>query len=332
MSKSIQLANSHRDRMQSCLGMKQMKQPPVALWRHFPVDDQNPGNFARAIANFQDTFDFDLIKVTPSSSFCIKDWGILDEWKGNVEGTRDITSFVIEKPEDWEKLSKLDPNQGVLNDQWDCLKLLSDKYLPSTPILQTIFNPLAQAKNLAGRERLLDHLRNYPDQLKIGLETITQSTLSFIEKCMELKIDGIFYAIQHAQKSLLTQDEFEEFCKPYDTQILEAVSNLWLNMIHIHGENIYFKQVSEYPAIILNWHDRHTYPSLCEARKSFQGVLCGGISRIESLVLGDPKQIAVEAKNALDSTERTGFILGTGCVVPITAPYGNLLAVRSSIN
>ena len=62
---------------------------PIALWRHFPIDDQTPDGLAAAIIDFQRTYDFDLVKVTPASSYCLKDWGADDEWRGNTEGTRE---------------------------------------------------------------------------------------------------------------------------------------------------------------------------------------------------------------------------------------------------
>lgn len=325
------LQDSHRTRMQDCLSFKSMKQNPVALWRHFPVDDQDPDRFARAISNFQDTFDFDFIKVTPASSFCLKDWRVEDVWKGNPEGTREITLYPIKKPDDWMSLAILDPNKGALKAQCDCLHLLIGKYLNSTPIIQTIFNPLAQAKNLIGKQTLIDHLHQYPDQVKYGLDIITKSTILFLEKCHELKIDGIFYAIQHAQRALLTMDEFDEFCYPYDLKIMNALNEFWLNIIHIHGEDIYFDKVMHYPASVLNWHDTRTPPTLSEARSKYQGVICGGISQWESLAFGTPDQIRLEAEKAFEATQKVGFILGTGCVAPIISPFGNIIAVRESV-
>ena len=60
---------SHRQRIEACLGGKAPDRAPVALWRHFPVDDQTPDGLAAATLDFQQTYDFDLVKVTPASSF-----------------------------------------------------------------------------------------------------------------------------------------------------------------------------------------------------------------------------------------------------------------------
>ena len=55
---------THRQRLETCLTGQKPDRTPVALWRHFPVDDQTPEGLAAATLNFQSTFDFDLVKVT----------------------------------------------------------------------------------------------------------------------------------------------------------------------------------------------------------------------------------------------------------------------------
>lgn len=322
---------SHAQRLRACINGEPLDRPPVALWRHFPVDDQTPEGLAAATLNFQQVYDFDLVKVTPSSSFCLKDWGVKDEWRGSTEGTRDYIHHVIDRPEDWERLPVLDPHRGYLASQVACLQSLVPALGPDVPAIQTIFSPLAQAKNLAGREKLLIHLRCYPEAVHAGLRTIAESTRRFIEACLPSGIAGIFYAVQHAQYSLLSEAEFQAFGRAYDLQVLEAAQSLWLNMLHLHGENVMFDLVAGYPVQIVNWHDRDTFPSISEGQARFPGVVCGGLQRDQTMVLGTPVEVTVQAKDAIQSTQGRRFILGTGCVLPIIAPRANILAARESV-
>jgi len=303
----------------------------VALWRHFPVDDQSPDSLAAATAAFQNTFDFDLIKVTPTSSFCIKDWGVDDRWTGNPEGTRDYTQRAIQIPDDWALLTPLHPTKGHLGAQLECLKLITGEFSPHTPVIQTIFSPMSQAKNLVGPGNLLVHMRQNPDLLHAGLQRITESTIAFLEEAVKTGIDGVFYAVQHGQYGLMSTSEFDEFCRSYDLQVLEAAQGLWLNLLHLHGEAVMFEQVTDFPVQIINWHDRHTAPSLAEAQAQYKGVVCGGLRQWETMVLGSPESVQAEAADALRQTSGERFILGTGCVLPTTAPYGNIQAARKIV-
>ncbi|HXF83965.1 MAG TPA: uroporphyrinogen decarboxylase family protein [Anaerolineales bacterium] len=321
---------THKERMQACLKGETLDRPPIALWRHFPVDDQSPEALAVATLHFQRTYDFDLVKVTPASSFCLKDWGVQDQWLGDTEGTRRYTQRIIHDPHDWETLPALDPTAPHLAGQLACLRFLRAELGPDIPLLQTIFSPLAQAKNLAGNETLLAHLRLYPEAVMKGLETIAETTRRFVEASLETGIDGIFYAIQHAGATLLTLEEYKTFGLPNDLKILEPARALWCNLLHLHGHDVYFSLIHSFEFPIVNWHDRETSPSLAEARTQFGGVVCGGL-RQDTLVYGNPVEVRKEAQEALQQTGGRRFILGTGCVVPIIAPHGNLLAARKSV-
>jgi uroporphyrinogen decarboxylase len=322
--------STHKERIQACINNQTLDRPPVALWRHFPVDDQDPRSLARATLHFQRTYDFDLVKVTPASSFCVKDWGVEDEWRGDTEGTREYTKQIIQEPQDWERLPGLDPSAPHLAGQLDCLRFIRAELGLETPLLQTIFSPLAQAKNLAGGERLIAHLRLYPEAVMKGLRTIAETTRRFVEACLDTGVDGIFYAIQHAQASILTLEEYRTFGVPHDREALDSAQALWCNLLHLHGHDVYFSLLDSFTFHMVNWHDRETPPSLVEAQHLFSGVVCGGM-RQDTLVYEDADEVRKEATHAIQETGGRRFILGTGCVVPVIAAHGNILAARESV-
>ena len=322
---------NHRERLEACIANEAVDRPPVALWRHFPVDDQSPANLAAATIDFQRAYDFDLLKVTPASSYCVKDWGAEDQWLGASEGTREYTHRVIQDPTDWEELSILDPTKGNLGAQLDCLRMIVDEIGGDVPVIQTVFSPLAQAKNLVGAKKLSVHLRRYPQQLAAGLETITESIQRFVEAAIVTGVSGVFYAVQHAQYGLLSEDEYEFFGRPFDLQALEPAKVFRFNMLHLHGEQVMFEHFLDYPVAIINWHDRESPPSLANARGKFSGALCGGLRRQETMVLGTPEQVKDEAEDAFQQTGGRGLILGTGCVMPTIVPRGNIIAARKSV-
>lgn len=322
---------THKERIQTILSGKKPDRPAVALWRHFPVDDQSPEALAAATLNFQQAYDFDIVKVTPASSFAIRDWGVEDEWTGSTEGTRNYTKRVIHEPQDWEKLAELEPASPHLAGQLACLRLLRQGLSPETPLIQTIFSPMAQAKNLAGNETLIAHIRRHPEAVMKGLATIAGTTRRFVEAALETGIDGVFYAIQHAQAALLTLDEFKTFSLPNDRTALGPADELWCNMLHLHGKNVYFSLLEMIDFHIVNWHDRETYPTLAEAQGLFKGVVCGGL-RQDSLVFEDQAAVKLEAADAIQQTKGQRFILGTGCVVPVIASHGNMMAARKSVD
>jgi len=319
-----------RERLRAAIRGEPLDRPPVALWRHFPVADQDPAAFAEAVVEFQRRFDFDLVKITPASSYCVRDWGVEDQWEGDTEGTRRYVRHPVQEPRDWAALPILDPARGALRDHLEAVARIR-RALPEVPMVVTVFSPLAQARNLAGADRLLLHLRRHPEALEQGLRTITESTRRFVRAALDLGVDGIFYAVQHASYLLLSPEEYRTFGRPFDWAILEEAADAWLNILHLHGEAVMFELFTDYPVAVWNWHDRETPPALEEALGKIAGAVLGGLSRVKTMVLGTPQAVEAEARDAIARTGGRRFILGTGCVVPIHAPEVNLRAARRAV-
>lgn len=314
----------HKELMRRVIAREKTSRIPVAFWRHFPVDDQTPDALTRSTIAFQKMFDLDFIKVSPSSSFCLKDWGARDVWKGDSEGTRDYLEPVIQRPQDWAELPILDVRRGALGAQLECLRQIKKNVPADTPIIQTVFSPLSQAKNLAGKSQIVNQLRQFPELVEKGLETITETTRRFIEECRKIGLDGVFYAVQHASYDILSRPEYLRFGHSFDAKIFEALTPFWLNVLHIHGQNIMFDLLRDSPFQVFNWHDRETSPSLREGKGLVNGAVCGGLSRIGTMVLGSREKIRLEFEDAIRQTNQTGFVLGTGCVCPVITPLGNI--------
>jgi uroporphyrinogen decarboxylase len=115
-------------------------------------------------------------------------------------------------------------------------------------------------------------------------------------------------------------------------RILQAAQDLWLNVLHLHGTNVMFDLLADYPVQIINWHDRETWPALSEAQDLFTGAVCGGLQRWDVVVRGTPEQVQEQARDAIEQTAGRRFVLGTGCVTPVVAPDSNIRAVRQVVD
>ena len=321
---------SKRKRLEAMIAGEQTDRPPVALWKHWPGDDQDAEALAAASLKWQQDYDWDLLKIGPSSGYSVNDWGVKDRWVGHIEGTREYTHRPIQQVDDWAKLEPLDPKKGMLAKQIDALHRVGTA-VTDTPFIPTIFSPLSQAKKLAGHEGLILALRSQPDLFHQALEVMTESTLRFIEAAKPTGISGIYYAVQHNRYTLLSRSEYSEFGRPYDLRILEAVQDLWLNVLHIHSTDIMFDLVADLPAQIVNWHDRETGFSLAEGLKQIKGAASGGIDHW-TLHQESPEGALAEAQDALEQVNGRRLMLGTGCVAMVTTPTRNIRALREFVD
>jgi uroporphyrinogen decarboxylase len=163
------------------------------------------------------------------------------------------------------------------------------------------------------------------------LEAITESTLRFVDAARATGIAGIYYAVQHARYPVMSRDEFMTFGRPYDLRVLETVGDLWLNVVHIHGTEAAFDWAADYPAPVINWHDRDTGVTLAEGLRQIRGAASGGVSQW-SIHQESPEQALTEARDALAQTGGRRLVLGTGCVIMATTPTRNIRALREIVD
>ncbi len=322
--------NKHK-RLEAAIAGEAVDRLPVALWRHWPGDDQDAQALAAAHITWQKAYDWDFVKVSPSSNYPLKDWGVESVWEGNIEGTRTYTRHVVTDPAGWAELPLLEPGKGMLAVQIEALRLIGEALGPEIPFLTTIFSPLSQAKNISGGAAMLSHMRQDSDSFQAGLKTVTESTLRFIEAAKKTGISGIYYAIQHNRYHLMSPVEYQIFGQPYDEEILGFANDLMMNVVHVHGEEAYLDIVADYPVEVVNWHDREAPAGLAQGLKQICGAANGGVSRW-SLHQESPERALAEAVDAVRQTGGKRFILGTGCVIMITTPTRNIRALREFVD
>lgn len=319
---------NHRERIRAALRGEPTDRVPVALWRHFPNDDLRAETLAARVVEFQIKFDFDFVKVTPASSFPAEMYGATFRDAQNREGTRAYISRPVNAIADWDKIVPLDAANPVFVRELAALKIIRGKLGADVPILQTIFSPLNTAHNLAG-ERLFADLRAQPATLHRVLAALTETTSRFALESMRAGADSIFFATQMATRKYFNEAEFHEFGEKYDLQVLNAIRGAKPDFIllHIHGVDIFFDQLTKYPVDALNWHDRRTAPSLKGARGKFKGALVGGINELDTLTGKSREAVNAQARDAISQTNGRGFVLSTGCVILVDTPEENIRAV-----
>lgn len=320
-----------RERLMAAIKRQPVDRAPIALWRHFPKDDLDSSRFAPRVIRFQRDYDFDFVKVTPAAGYMDEMYGAQLRDAGNREGTRDHVKRAVNDWRDWAKIETLDKSNPVFQREYASMKMIREELGREAPILQTIFSPLSSAKNLAG-DRLVQDLREHPAELHHALEHLGRTTLNFALRAIEAGADAIFMSTQAATSDLVTAEESRAFDQaPSLTIINELRSKVDFILLHVHGENIYFDDLSKYPVQIINWHDRKVKPTLSEGKRIFPGALAGGIDEWGVLATGTREQIQAQVRDAIRQTDGTGLILAAGCVIPIDTPEASIRAAREAV-
>jgi uroporphyrinogen decarboxylase len=320
------------ERVQSALRGERVDRVPLALWRHFHRADRDAHTLAQATADYAQRYDLDLVKLTPSGLYGVEDWGAeivfpasQDASGPDIETRAPFLAHpVVAEPQGWLALRQ--HGTAALERELEAIRLTRDKLGQDWPMVMTVFSPLTLAYKLAG-EGLADHLRSEPEAVHVGLRALPPVTTAFAHAALDAGADGLFFASQWICADFCTREQYEEFGLEYDLEVLESISyRSRITILHLHGTEVFFDMVEDYPVDGVSWHDRETSPTLAEARQRTSLAFVTGLDR-DLLRSGPPEVIADQARDAISQTDGRGLILAPSCVISPDTPEAHMQAV-----
>ncbi len=326
---------SHWERVRAALKGAPVDRPPMSMWRHFYSRETSAEGLAEAMLAFQRRFDWDFMKVNPRASYHVEDWGVRLSFSGSDTREHALVDWPVKRPEDWQKVQPLDIQKGVLGEQLKALRLIADGLKGQVPFLMTVFTPLSIAGRLAGSEdAMVRHLQEHPRLVHQALEVITDTFARFARECLNIGASGLFYATTRwGTYDRLTQEQYNEFGRPYDLRLLQGLPPAEFHVLHVCGSNNMLLALRDYPVAAFNWDTQdETNVWLQEGQKLTGKCVVGGVSHRTLLLTGTPEEVAGEAlwtKNTMGSTR---WMLGPGCTFSHQAPEGNLDALRHAFD
>ncbi|MCG8510077.1 MAG: hypothetical protein MI741_12690 [Rhodospirillales bacterium] len=318
------------DRVRAALRGDALDRPPYGFWTHMPGIDLDPDRLAEETANFCRRFDMDFIKSMPNGLYCVEDWGCeCDYGEIAVGGVARVTRFAANQPADWAGLRDLDVTEGAFGRELRHLGSLVSAVGQDTPVLATVFSPVTIAQKMSGG-RLLDHLSEDPDSVGSGLETITRVTEKFAREAVTLGCAGIFFAVQDAVAPVMDAARYEAVAAVFDRRVLAAADQAWFNVLHMHGENVLFNLLKDYPVHALNWHIGETPPSIAEYRAGGgTKPLVGGLVRTH-ITNGDVPATLADLERSLTESQGHSILISPACVIrhPVNEPVLSALVTK----
>ena len=322
-----------RERLERAIAGERVDRAPVALWRHWPGDDQRYADLARSTIDFQHDYNWDFVRVMPSHTYHVADYGVQDYWDGDARGIRKISKHVVKRSLDWTEIRPLSPTRGHLLQQAQCARLIGQALqAEAVPILQTVYSPLIQAGQMAGREKALRDMRVRPDRLRSGLNQLTESTLRFLETLKQIPgLAGVFLVTEFASHDCMSEAEYRSIVLPHLRNVLDGLpDHWWLNIVQVGGPSPMLSLFGDLPIQALNWQTRPDPDSLARAWRDLGLTACGGLCDEEHLLKGTPTLIQAAVREALNLAESRLIVSDSGAG-RINLPLSNMRAVRSAV-
>ncbi len=284
------------ERVDRVLNGEVVDRPPLTLWYHFGVQHAGGEQFAKLTLEFFNYYDFDYLKVM-NDYFYPPPKG-LDAVKTQSDLKR-ITHFDVEKC-DWQE-------------QFRALKYLNAELQGKAYFIDTVFDPWQSIRrNMAG-ENIEALMADEPEAMLAALDVVADNLIAYCKKSLSLGTAGIFMSM-YAGQDLISRENFLRFVKPPAMKIFEAIAGLGkMNTAHIHGEDLFFEDVLDFPVNIFNWWDRGPKgPSLQWVKERIQGCVMGGIN--QKVVARTTREfLRNHVREGIELGGSTRFFLANGC-------------------
>lgn len=234
----------------------------------------------------------------------------------------------IRRPEDWAKMPfyPLEFYEEPLRVVEGLAKAAKAEAL----VILTLYSPFMLAGQAAGIETVTAHIKENPEQVKRGMEIITDSLMGFVKECIRLGLDGFYTSTQGGEFGRFDQIELFNTCiRPYDLRLMEEINRSCIfNILHVCDYHLPYSDLRpflDYPGHVVNTSLELTTRNLTprEVAEMFGRPFMGGMNRKGVLAAGSQAEVRQAAQDVLAAAPER-FILGADCTVPSSTPWDNL--------
>ena len=298
------------ERVDRVLNGEEVDRPPLSLWYHFGIQHAGGEQFARITLEFFKYYDFDFLKV------------MNDYFYPPPRGLD-----AVKTTEDLKRIAPFDVDQSDWQEQFKALERISAELNGKAYFIDTVFDPWQSIRrNMAG-ENIEALMENEPQALLDALDIVADNLIAYCKKSLTIGAAGIFMSVWAASE-LISRDNFLKFVKPPAMKVFKAISGLArMNTAHIHGEDMFFDDVLDFPVNIFNWWDRGPQgPSLQWVKERIPGCVMGGIN--QKIVARTTRAfLKNHVREAIEFGGKTRFFLANGCSIDSWGYPPSMLAI-----
>ena len=319
---------SKTERVLAALKGAEVDRVPVSAWWHDFEREWSAEGLAETTLEQYRKYDWGFIKVNPRASYFGEAFGANYAQR---EGRQpDLVEPGVSSAEHLRRIERQDGKSGVWAEQLEALRLIAAGLNGQAPFIQTIFSPLATMSRITGSTKYVQRLmRENPDKLLTALDPVAETLAAYSKASLDAGASGIFFAtVEWGSADVISWEDYERFCRPFDLRVLEAVQGSEFNVLHVCRANNHLRELLDYPVAAFHWDVRgQGNPSLSEIASRTDRALMGGVSQEATLTSGTPDDVSREAREAIEQAGGRRFLLGPGCSADPATPEANLRAL-----
>jgi uroporphyrinogen decarboxylase len=219
----------------------------------------------------------------------------------------------VKTKDDLKRITHFDVDKCDWQEQFKALKFISRELKGKAYFIDTVFDPWqSMRRNMAG-ENIDALMVDEPDGLLEALDIVADNLIDYCKKSLSIGTAGIFMSLPAASE-IISRENFLRFVKPPAMKVFEAISSLGkMNTAHIHGQDLYFEDVLDFPVDVFSWWDQSPKgPSLKWVKERIKGCVMGGIN--QKIVARTTREfLRNHVREAIELGGKTRFFLANGC-------------------
>ncbi len=286
----------------------------------------DPIKRAEAYIAICDKYNFDCI--LPDSDFHeqLEDFGE----KPVLSDTGYHAETILETPEDVKNLPTPTFEPGTrMGNRLITLKKVVEERKGQKYIYGICIGPFTEYTNARGLEDAMCEFLEDEDETMEGINFFQANCLKFIEKQMQLGIDGI--QIVEPSCSLISPAMYDEYIGPLHKALVDKVHEYGgTTRLHICGDTNRLLPFSLATGTDCVDVDKEVDLATATEKLGPGQYMVGNIGPAEDLYLGDPAELAAKVKK-INEDSKGKTVIAAGCDVPPPTPVPNMIAFYEAV-
>lgn len=324
------------ERIKAMINKQPFDRIGVSGWVHMPFVDHHVQDMIKATIMVTEYCGWDFVKIMCTGHYIPEAYG------GDITLSKDpthwfgtINRYPVNNLEELKAMPILDKDNWVFKREVAIAKGLCQEYKGKKPVIATIFTPLTclqEAMERGTHAKTTPLMENHKAEMHEALQKMVETNKNYLDALInEAGIDGIFFANQYATRNVISDELYDEFCAPYDKQILDYIKDrTWFNVLHVHGENnLMFDKCLDYEVQAYSWEncvpglESDTIATVADVRKMTDKILITGLARHYDYYNEDNNRDELKEffrkrlLTVINESEDKRVIFAPGCALPM---------------
>lgn len=244
-------------------------------------------------------------------------------------GVDNIEEYILQDYEHWDKMIDIDPyNNKILTPMLDQANKLKNRF-PNMQLSTGVVGPLSTAVAIRPIEKVLRDTRKNPEKLRKLVALGVDNSLKWVEAfTKEFGVATASISDPVTCTDIISRSQFEEFSFPELKRLVNGLKEITglKPSLHIcgHTKGIW-EDLKELEISSFSVDNCEDLGEVCEVLGDTFPIL-GNVPPVEVLRQGTIDDVIESVKDCIrkGATSPKGYILATGCQVPLGTPKENL--------